>query len=242
MRLLEKPVELVFDNNHVYVNGKLLYPDVRTAAEMYCVFRDRVAAKSLSPSQAMYFMYRDVYPRVKQHCVRYDITVLPYWRVGKETSKTLGHFHSERFKSLSYPEIYEVLYGEAAFLFQKVEKGRVIDFICIHAKAGDKIPVPPNYGHCTVNTGVGPLVLANLMCPKAKSSYKEFISRSGAAYYLLSNDKLVPNKSYGKLPKPNVIRHVGATFEGDLLAAFYRNPRHFTWLCNPKEWSGLLGD
>jgi oxalate decarboxylase/phosphoglucose isomerase-like protein (cupin superfamily) len=52
----------------------------------------------------------------------------------------------------TYRELYEVLKGDAHYLLQRAQnKERVDEAILVKATRGDKVLIPPNYGHVTIN-------------------------------------------------------------------------------------------
>lgn len=90
---------------------------------------------------------------MREFGLRYDITVIPPAKFGKEYVKTAGHYHPKAPKSdVSYTEIYQVLEGSATYLLQKAgRKGRVLDVAVVEAEKGDIVFIPPDYGHITIN-------------------------------------------------------------------------------------------
>ena len=166
----------------LYFMGEKATPDVRTIEQMRPVLYDENAD---GPAEA-YYMYRAVnLPEHKelmeQHNVRYDITVIPTAKYGNEFVKTKGHFHPKKGEH-TYPEIYEVIEGEAHYLFQDNEKVFVY-----HATKGDKVIVPPDFGHVTINFSNKTLVMSNFVSPEFSSDYGPFIEKHGAAYYELDS-------------------------------------------------------
>jgi len=165
-----------------YRLGERLAPDVRTIEQMRPVLRDENAT---GPSEA-YYMYRSAH--LPQHVtlfqsnsLRYDVTVIPAAKYGSEFVKTVGHFHAKK-GAHTYPEVYEVLDGEANYLLQ--DDSRVIVF---EAKRGDKVVVPPDYGHVTINAGKKSLVMANIVSPDFSSDYSVFAEKRGAAFHCLDS-------------------------------------------------------
>ena len=86
----------------------------------------------------LYFMYREVARReereeIRRRGLRYDITVIKPGLLGSEYIKTAGHYHP--FKpgtGLTYPEVYEVLYGRGHYLLQcPSPDGRDRSAICL---------------------------------------------------------------------------------------------------------------
>jgi len=67
----------------------------------------------------LYFMYRDLAKSdadrqwLRSHKLRYDITVIPPCTLSGEWVKTKGHYHPKNPAGIGYPEVYEVLEGEA---------------------------------------------------------------------------------------------------------------------------------
>ncbi len=52
----------------------------------------------------------------------------------------------------TYSELYEVLERDAHYLLQRAQNGeRVDEVILVKATRGDKVIIPPNYGHVTIN-------------------------------------------------------------------------------------------
>ncbi len=48
----------------------------------------------------------------------------------------------------TYSELYEVLERDAHYLLQRAQNGeRVDEVILVKATRGDKVIIPPNYGH-----------------------------------------------------------------------------------------------
>ncbi|MDP3488462.1 MAG: glucose-6-phosphate isomerase family protein, partial [Bacillota bacterium] len=139
-------------------------------------------------------MYRDVArcedrPIMASHGLRFDITLIPPGMIGQEYNKTVGHYHPVKPGTVyTYPEVYEVLHGEAAYLLQRpsVFKGEVDDVVVVAASAGDKVVIPPGYGHITINAGVEPLLMANWVASEFDSVYGEIKELRGGAYYLMA--------------------------------------------------------
>ncbi|MCJ7429210.1 MAG: glucose-6-phosphate isomerase [Candidatus Nanohaloarchaeota archaeon QJJ-5] len=182
-------------------------PDVRMLTDMEAVIWDK-AWYDQAEDRPLYFMYRDLFldrhdSVVHEYDVRYDITVMPPGTLGREYVKTKGHYHPEAAQGLSFPEIYEVIQGEATYLMQrKAEDGTIDDVRVVDATAGDKVIIPPNYGHITVNTGDRTLKMANWVSRQFGSIYQDIEERRGGAYYLAANGDLVANNNYDDLPKP----------------------------------------
>lgn len=180
-------------------------PDRRMLTDMDAVIWDR-AWFDEAEDRPLYFMYRDLFldrheSTVKEYDVRYDITVMPPGTLGREYVKTKGHYHPEAAQGLSFPEIYEVIQGEAVYLMQRKQEGVVDDVRVVKATAGDKVIIPPNYGHITINTGERTLKMANWVSRQFASIYKDIEAKRGGAYYLTAEGDFVENKNYENLPQ-----------------------------------------
>lgn len=179
-------------------DGPLPAPHIRTLADMAEVLAEPEGAAS-DPGRPLYFMYRDLARTdadrqwLEAHALRYDATVIPPGRVGEEYVKTKGHFHPVNRAGVRFPEVYEVIAGEAHFLLQTWTAD---DVVLVDGSAGDVVVIPPGYGHVTINPGDEKLVLANIVSTAFSSDYAQYIERHGAAYYELADGTLAPNPAY----------------------------------------------
>lgn len=217
--------------------------DIRYAESLGgLTFRDL----KLESNDPVYYMYRDACQEQDRvmyldEGIRYDITVIPHYDLGGEYIKTVGHFHPERKKGGTYPEYYEVIEGRALYLLQKnTPDDDVAETIFIEANTGDKVYIPPNYGHVTINIGTDTLVMCNLVEASFKSIYEPFQNKKGAAYFCLSHAEedygLVPNKNYkNELPPKRINAKdwpepVEFSEELGLYDLFVKNPKLFSFL------------
>lgn len=195
----------------------------------------------------LYYMYRGVYRNgdkdtFKENGIRHDITVILPGFMGEEYYKTVGHFHPKKpGQQETYPEYYEVLHGEALYLFQKNTKDEDVEEVFIvTAKQGDKVYIDPDYGHVTINPGESHLVMANLVADDFKSDYKPIEKKKGAAYFFVKNQmaehEFVPNPNYENAPSLNLIpaenkpQPVELDKEKTLYDSFVENPSKFSFL------------
>jgi len=188
----------------------LVEPEVRWIEELRDVACDMGWMENV-PNIEVYYMYRDLYltlehkDTIAEHQLRYDITVIPPLKMGLEYVKTLGHYHPHITPGspYTYPELYEVLEGEAHYLLQRPANGRldcIADALIVRARKGDKVVVPPNYGHVTINPSEKPLKMANWVCRSFKSVYEPYKLLHGGVYYELVRGKFVPNRWYADQP------------------------------------------
>lgn len=178
-------------------------PDVRWLYDMDDVIYDK-AWLTRTENVPLYYMYRDLYlskadkGHLMDQDIRYDITIIPPKMLGIEYIKTAGHYHPQApGASVSYPELYEVLEGEALYLLQNKD---LSDAVVIYASAGDKILVPPNYGHVTINRSNKTLKMSNFVARSFSSIYEPFKEMGGAAYFYTA-EGFMENKKYPKIPE-----------------------------------------
>lgn len=166
--------------------GKSAEPDIRWLFDMKEVIYDKSWLAGAENFE-LYYMYRDLSlsradrDRLMEQGLRYDITIIPPRMLGLEYIKTAGHYHPHPPGStVSYPELYEVLEGEAIYLLQKQDMS---DVVAVYASTGDKILVPPDYGHITINWSNKTLKMANLVVRDFSSIYDPIKERGGGAYF-----------------------------------------------------------
>lgn len=151
---------------------------------------EALVQKELAKPLELYYMYRGIHKikdaqAIAKKKLRYDVTVIRPDRLGNEFMKTAGHYHPGDFG-----ELYEVLSGRAWCLLQKRNAGdeRIIeDVILVKAKRGDKIVIPPGYGHILINTEKEHLVTSNWVSAEFSSEYELYKKAQGAAYYIFED-------------------------------------------------------
>ncbi|MBI5553867.1 MAG: glucose-6-phosphate isomerase [Candidatus Diapherotrites archaeon] len=220
-----------------------VHPDIRTLSQMKPVLRDPDAKPV---SSELYFMYRDVCLEAHRSAIaaqnlRYDVTILPPVMLGLEFNKTFGHFHPLNPAGAYYPELYEVLFGEAVYLLQHLDGSR---FVSVHAKAGDKVLMPPGYGHITVNpSDKNPLVMSNWVERNFKSDYGPIREKQGGMYYLTPKG-FEENHQYGLVPE--VVEHNVPSLKklgvpaGPMYPWGTQNLSKLEWLAEPEKYAKEL--
>lgn len=162
-----------------------------------------------------YYMYRSVAREgdlkvIAGLGIRYDVASIKPGRLGPEFAKSAGHYHPYLgSRKETYPEVYEVLHGQALFLLQKAVDYEshpevILDAVVIEAGPGDVVVVPPNYGHVTVNPGTEPLVTSNWVSAAFRSIYEPYAKLGGAAWFALASAgggvEWRPNPRYARVP------------------------------------------
>ncbi len=233
---------------------KEVKPNIRTREEMKKVLCDPDAH---APDE-FYTMYRDIHhdkdeELLRKYNVRYDITIIPPFLVGEEFNKTAGHYHPEASPGVSYPEVYEVLHGTAHYLLQKSlpPYNKVTDVILVAAGAGDKVVIPPNYGHITINLlPKMALVMSNYSGDGFSSIYAPYAERRGGAFYVRYGEPkdnkhlrfiTYQNSKYETPLRPTFAKSNDAPFFGltkdkPMYPSFFDAPDKFLFLVKPQEY------
>ncbi|MBI4018037.1 MAG: glucose-6-phosphate isomerase [Candidatus Aenigmarchaeota archaeon] len=202
------------------------------------------------PKKTAYYMYRNVgFPKDRQmfskNKLRFDLTVLENGLIGREFARTIGHYHP--FKpgtAVRYPEIYEIVTGEAMFMMQETgsDENRVKSVLAVSAGQGDKVLMPPGFGHVTVNVGKTPLVTANIVSDEFGSVYTAYRENHGPAYYVVEDQGkpvFLRNESYGRVPAPQ-LTEPRQSFRGTLYAAASRDISKFSFLHSPEKFADAM--
>jgi len=109
------------------------------------------------------------------------------------TSGTTSDTTSGTSSGIGYPELYQVLAGEARYLLQKKD---LSDVVAVTASEGDCVFIPPGYGHITINASDEVLVMANLVSTRFESEYAEYEEMRGGAFYAVEEGGFVQNLRY----------------------------------------------
>ena len=126
-------------------------------------------------------------------------TIIQPGRLGKEYTKTFGHYHTVTAK----PELYKVEAGEGVLILQKKHVDQVL---LVRANAGDTVLITSEYGHSWSNVGTSALVLLdNWAYGHSYEDYAFIKKHKGMAYYLIEDNgkpKPVKNVNYVDTLKP----------------------------------------
>ena len=245
------PVSLK-ENGHLFFGEGLreVEPDTRTLKDARTVLEE---PGGQGPDE-LYYMYREVCREedreaIRARGLRYDMTILKPGKVGREYIKTVGHYHPLKpGTTLTYPEVYEVIHGKAHYLFQKYGEGGAEEVILVEAHPGDKVLIPPNYGHITINPGDDFLVMSNWVASGFSSIYEPLELLSGGAYIEIEekdgSSQFIPNPNYKDLPplKREAIREIrqlDLVKEIPMYQVFLKDPENLIFLTDPEKYPEL---
>jgi glucose-6-phosphate isomerase len=225
----------------------------------------------------VYLVYRGVclerdQKLFKDNNLRYDITVIFPGFLDEEFPKTAGHHHPLKSGTdTAYPEIYEVLSGTAYFLFQQIsvpvqviageptfakvmadedeKNDDAPENYLIIAKAGEKVIVPPGFGHIMINPANEPLIVADIFADNIEPIYEYLKKHRGGAYYILKTEaqklKTEKNNNYKKIGElkigePKEIPKLNIDFKKPLYLIAKENPKTLEFLTSPERFQDIL--
>ncbi len=229
--------------------AKKIKPTVRRLFDMKDVIYDREWLSSADNIE-LYYMYRELSLSkndalaMKEHGLRYDITIIPPRMLGCEFVKTAGHYHPEvTGTDTTFPEMYEVLSGEAQYLMQKLEDDKIKDVILVKAGEGDKVIIPPGYGHLTINASRKVLKMANWVARDFESIYAPMKEKGGGAYFFLEKG-IVKNSRYSEVSEirniaPFNVKELGLQ-KGKEMYGLVRDLHKLEFLTKPQEYAWVF--
>jgi glucose-6-phosphate isomerase len=143
---------------------------------------------------------------------------------------------------ITYPEVYEVIDGEIEYLLQtRPDAEGNVDVIVVSAVAGDKVIVPPNYGHISINKGESIAVSSNLQFRDlpATADYEVLKTFGGGALYLTDsgweNNSQYTVRSLRKVT-PRDKFEWGIEKGKPLYTSFTESPEKFDFLVHPQNY------
>ncbi len=228
-------------------------PDVRRRADMQEILYDDQAEEF----DKLYYIYRGValnedQPAIKQAGLRYDVTAIRPGKIRREYIKTAGHYHPAKEETgLTWPEVYEVLHGRAHYLMQSAVPGhpdQLEEIYLIAAKPGDKVLIPPRFGHITINPGEDFLIMSNWVADGFSSLYEPIRQMKGGAYFELEGNEapeFIPNTNYTKLPALKrcsvvPVEELSLITGLPFYSVFKESNDAFRFLTHPEEYSGVF--
>jgi len=204
------------DYSSIVVEGKEMEGKPRLLKELLPLVYDKGRwTEEMDYNTPLYFMFRDVCKsvhadKIASNHLRFDITIMLPTKLGLELNKTAGHYHPfVPSTSITYPELYEIIEGQAYFILQNADGADVKDVFIVKAGKGDRVIVPPNYGHVMVNVGAKALITANWVCRDFSSIYQPYADRNGAVYYVIrrfGDIEVIENESYENIPSPKFMK------------------------------------
>ena len=213
--------------------------------------------EDLKEDEHCYDFYRDIVFEehrnlFSKYDFRYDITVIMPGTVNGECKKTSGHYHGYiKGSNYTYPEVYEVLSGEAIYILQKVrnfdkpeEEPEIECIKAVRVKAGQAIIIPPFWGHCSINAGEGPMIFSNIAVVSCPLHYDPIRKKHGLGAYVVRKQdeiKIIKNHHYNHVPNIKVVTskqnpELGITFGKPVYNAFINAPDKFDFLLHPEKY------
>jgi glucose-6-phosphate isomerase len=134
--------------------------------------------------------------------------------------------------------------GQAHFLLQYLdpEINSVEEAVLFEAAQGDKVIIPPNFGHVVINPANETLVTANWVADGITPLSEPIVKLGGAVYYevrVQGVSTFVSNPHYDYMPRlqrrlARQYRDLGLVKGVTLYEAFVNDPDIFEYLINPE--------
>ena len=146
-------------------------------------------------AEALYYMLNGITHRARpdpNSVLRLELTALRGGNVGPEWVKTIGHVHDEAPDGLGYPEVYEVVAGNATFVLFRAETirhrprgDRADPVVCVlvDAQPGERFVIPPGWHHLATNSGEAAMVFVDVVARAVVPDYSLLRERRGAPLY-----------------------------------------------------------
>ncbi len=228
---------------------------VRTA-DLRAVAREPGAVDTTNGGEPLYHVYRNVRPALLSESMErfgfsYALTTFKAGTIGggAEWVRTRGHTNSDApGTNLSYPEIHEVLRGEAWLYLQHGATEHPTDAVTIPLMAGDKAVVAPGWASLLVNVGVSELIVGTWRMADCETERTALAERGGMAHFVLRGGDGAPfceaNSRYKAVPEartaaPKELPDWGLTRTESLLAAFHRSPEYLRCLLRPQDFADV---
>ena len=205
----------------------------------------------LDKNKHLYYIYRNSclendLPVFLNNGLSYDITLLFPGRLGNEPMRTIGHIHKP-IRGSRPSEIYQVLSGKALFLLHDIKSDTIYR---IYRNSGQKIVIPGNCAHITINASLNkPLLLANIFSnAKNASDYRFFKKTNGPSWYpVIKKNKIFFSKNIlgGKSTmiapiSKKISMPKGVKNNFPLYREFVNNPDKFTFLKHSNKISDFI--
>ena len=245
---LDEAMELTFphelmvkDRSTRVLEGMIPYLEpLKPAADVpiYRIFRDVLLAKDreiLSPTG-----------------LEYDITVIAPGTFqlqdnSQEYFRTAGHYHKRGEAGQAFPEIYEVISGQAQWLIQRYARDptNIEEIYLIEGVPGDKVCIPPEFGHITINVTSSVLVVSNIIAKSCEHDYAPFQYLRGGGFRLLASTypdmvEIESNRNYQLVPPLSKLKPRKDWYNGyfdPLYSVLASNHERFKFLAEPETYN-----
>ncbi|MBC8139553.1 MAG: hypothetical protein H8F28_27045 [Fibrella sp.] len=232
-------------------------PESRHTTDLLAVAREPDAISKASMPQTLYHVYRNVrtteamHEEVTRRGLCYTLMVLRDGTIHDtpEWVRTRGHTNSlAPGTNLPYPEIHELLHGEACLYLQHGVTDGVDDVVILPLRAGDKAVVAPGWASLLANVGAEPLVVGTWRMGDCHTEHTELVAQGGMAHFLVRGGNGTPlfeaNNRYKVVPEPRIaapkeLPDWGLTRAEPLLAAFHRSPESLRCLLRPQDFADV---
>ncbi|VTM23942.1 glucose-6-phosphate isomerase [Raoultella terrigena] len=185
---------------------------------------------------------------LKKRMLLFGVVTYAAGRLGEEPVRSQGHIHRiSQHSGWSPPELYEIWQGKAIIYMQERVEDDPGRCFAVIAEPGDKVLVPPGWGHATISADPEVPLTFGAWCDREYGfEYDAVRAHKGLAWYPLLQDNHViwqHNSRYlpGRLQAITPRRYVefGLT-SAPILSAVYRRSRPPAVYLQPGQGGGSV--
>lgn len=188
---------------------------------------------------------------LKKRMLLFGVVTYAAGKLGDEPVRSQGHVHRiSQHSGWSPPELYEIWQGKAIIYMQEYVEDDPGRCFAVLAGPGDKVLVPPGWGHATISASVDEPLTFGAWCDREYGfEYDAVRARKGLAWYPLVQDEHIiwqhnPHYVPGRLQVITARRYseFGIT-DGPLYQQFIDDPARFQFISKPglagQKWVGF---
>lgn len=223
-------------------------PEIRTLDQIRASLRD----PGCCGPQAVYAIAMDVArlqdrDELQKRMLLFGVVTYAAGQLGDEPVRSQGHVHRiSQHSGWSPPELYEIWQGKAIIYMQEYVEDDPGRCFAVIAGPGEKVLVPPGWGHATISASVDEPLTFGAWCDREYGfEYQAVRAHKGLAWYPLVQDGHIVwqhNTHYlpGRLQviTPRRYSEFGIT-DDPIYRQFIDDPARFQFIAKPDKVAGL---
>lgn len=175
----------------------------------------------------------------------YGACIYSKGKLGNEPVRSQGHIHAvSKSCNSSTPELYEIWHGEAIIFMQETAHDNPGRTYAVKAKAGQKVIVPPNWAHYTVNINPNENMVFGAWCVRDFGfDYEEVRNHGGLSYFPIfegNEIKFIHNEKYENqeliIKEPREYKELNVDKDKSIYEQYIEDKNRFRFVTNPNEY------
>lgn len=170
-------------------------------------------------------------------------------RLGDEPVRSQGHIHSVApHCGWSTPELFEIWEGTAIIYAQERVEDDPGACVAVTAGPGDKVVVPPGWGHCVANASPEKFLIFGAWCDRQYGfDYRAVRAHGGLAWFpILESDSSIRWEPNGAYRESELLRRDARSYpelnvadDVPIYEQFARDPARIQWVSEPAQMAHL---